>query len=42
MKFNLDNIIKKIEVLDQLTPFTRAEIEKGIKEMPADRAPGPE
>ena len=43
MKFNLQNIIKKVEGLDQLTmPFTTNEIDAVIKEMPADRAPGPD
>ena len=42
MKFNLANIIKKRNDLDQLTiPFSREEIDNVIKEMPADRAPGP-
>lgn len=42
MKFNLQNIIKKVEGLDQLTvPFTNEEIDVVIKEMSADRAPGP-
>ena len=43
MKFNLANIIKKRNDLDQLTvPFSREEIDNVIKEMPADRAPGPD
>lgn len=43
MKFNLYNIIKKIEGLDQLTTsFTREEIDEVIKEMLADRDPGPD
>lgn len=39
MKFNLQDIIKRIEGLEQL-PFSREEINKMIKEMPADRTPG--
>ncbi|XP_037418890.1 uncharacterized protein LOC119283440 [Triticum dicoccoides] len=43
MKFDLPNIIKRREDLDQLTaPFSRQEIDNAIKEMPADRAPGPD
>ncbi|XP_037432425.1 uncharacterized protein LOC119299287 [Triticum dicoccoides] len=43
MKFNLASIIKRIDGLDALTvPFTRQEIDLVIKEMPADRAPGPD
>ena len=43
MKFDLPNIIKKREDLDQLTaPFSKQEIDDVIKEMPADRAPGPD
>lgn len=41
MKFDLPSIIKRVEDLDQLTtPFTPAEIDAIIHEMPADRAPG--
>ena len=37
MKFNLQNIINRVEGLDQLTvPFTTDEIDAVIKEMPAD------
>ena len=43
MKFDLPSIIKRIEGLDDLTmPFTRQEMDLVIKEMPADRAPGPD
>ena len=43
MKFNLQSIIKKVEGVDQLTvPFTKDEIDAFIKEMPADRGPGPD
>ena len=43
MKFELARIIKKCEGLDELTlPFTHDEIDKVIREMPADRAPGPD
>jgi len=43
MKFDLPNIIKRREDLDQLTtPFSRQEIDDVIKETPADRVPGPD
>ena len=43
MKFDLQNIIKKVEDMDQLTvPFTKEEIDKVIKEMMANRAPRPD
>ena len=43
MKFDLARIIKKCEGLDDLTlPFTHDEIDTVIREMPADRAPGPD
>lgn len=43
MKFSLWDIIKRIEGLDELTlPFTREEVDLVVKEMPADRAPGPD
>jgi hypothetical protein len=43
MKFDLSRIIKKCEGLDELTvPFSHEEIDKVIREMPADRAPGPD
>lgn len=41
MKFDLQQIIKKIADLDQLTtPFTKEEIDSVIREMPTDRASG--
>ena len=43
MKFDLARIIKKEEGLEELTtPFTHDEIDNVIKEMPPDRAPGPD
>lgn len=43
MKFNLSNIIKRAEGLDELTvPFTPEEIDQVVKEMPSDRAPRPD
>ena len=43
MKFDLPRIIKNIADLDQLTtPFTREEIDQVIREMPPDKAPGPD
>ena len=43
MKFDLARIIKKVEGLDVPTkPFTHEEIDRVVKEMPSDRAPGPD
>ena len=43
MKFDLSRIIKKVEGLDELTtPFTHDEIDRLVREMPLDRAPGPD
>ena len=43
MKFNLARIMKKCNGLDELTiPFTNDEIDKVVREMPADRAPNPD
>ena len=43
MKFDLSRIIKKVEGLEELTtPFTHKEIDKVVREMPSDRAPGPD
>lgn len=43
MLFDLPTIIKRIEGLEELTvPFTREEIDAVVKEMPSDRAPGPD
>ena len=41
MKFNIKNIIKKVEGLDQLTTrFIWEEIDEVMKEMPVDQDPG--
>ena len=43
MRFALHHIIKKVEGLDDLTvPFTTDEIDLVVKEMPLDRALGPD
>ena len=43
MRFNLPDIIQPHANLDQLTvPFTHAEIDEVIKDMPSDRAPVPD
>ena len=43
MHFNLNHIIKRVEGLDELmAPFTMDEIDLVVKEMPVDRAPGPD
>ena len=43
MKFDLARIIKKVDGLQALSvPFTHKEIDEVIKEMSADRAPGPD
>jgi hypothetical protein len=43
MLFDLEAIIKKVEGLEELTvPFTTDEIDQAVKEMPTDRAPGPD
>ena len=43
MKFDLSRIIKKVEGLEELTtPFTHEEIDRVVREMPSDRAPGPD
>ena len=43
MKFDLARIIKKVEGMDELTkPFMHEEIDRLVREMPSDRAPGPD
>ena len=42
MKFDLSRIIKKVDGLQDLSAPFRKEIDQVIKEMPADRAPGPD
>lgn len=43
MRFNLSKLFRSQVDFDSLTtPFTHAEIDDVVKEMPADRAPGPD
>ena len=43
MKYDLSRIIKKVEGLEGVTtPFTHEEIDTVVREMPSDRAPGPD
>jgi hypothetical protein len=43
MQFDLERILQKGEDLDELTkPFEKKEMDEVIKEMPVDRAPGPD
>jgi hypothetical protein len=43
MQFDLQRLIQKVDGLDELTlPFQQKEMDDVIKEMPADRAPGPD
>ena len=43
MQFDIRSLIRPTENLDHLTlPFTREEIDSVVKEMPGDRAPGPD
>ena len=43
MKFDLSRIIRRIDGLDQLSaPFSNDEIDAVVKELPNDRAPGPD
>jgi len=43
MRFDLPSLIRPTENLDHLTvPFTQEEIDLVVKEMPVDRAPGPD
>ena len=43
MQFNLAEIIRRVEGLEELSvPFTHEEIDGVVKEMPPDRAPGPD
>jgi hypothetical protein len=43
MQFDLERILQKGEDLDELTkPFEQKEMDEVIKEMPVDRAPGPD
>jgi hypothetical protein len=40
MRFSLPQIVQSLSYLDE--PFTMEEIEAVVKEMPTDRAPGPD
>ncbi|XP_073357981.1 uncharacterized protein [Aegilops tauschii subsp. strangulata] len=43
MRFDLSRIIRRIDGLDELlAPFSNEEIDAVVKEMPTDRAPGPD
>jgi hypothetical protein len=43
MQFDLATLLNRVEGLDELTiPFEKKEMDDVIKEMPADRAPGPD
>ena len=43
MRFDLRRIIKKVDGLHALSsPFTRNDIDQVVKELPSDRAPGPD
>ena len=43
MGFDLDTLISRIDGLEELSlPFTDSEVDAVIKNMPTDRAPGPD
>jgi hypothetical protein len=43
MQFDLANLLKKLEGLEEISmPFLVEEIELVIKQMPSDKAPGPD
>jgi hypothetical protein len=43
MQFNLHSLIKRVDGLEELTaPFLEKEMDDVVKEMPIDRAPGPD
>jgi hypothetical protein len=42
MQYNLEDLVLNHEGLDQISaPFTKEEIDNVVKQMPADKAPGP-
>ena len=43
MKFNLSQMLRQeVDFYSLITPFTHAEIDAVVKEIPPDRAPGPD
>lgn len=43
MGFNLEDLLQKVDGLDDLTsPFSKEEVDAVLKDLPTDRAPGPD
>ena len=43
LEFNLPDLIPPVDALQNLAaPFTQAEIDEVLKDLPIDRAPGPD